>query len=187
MIRTMTLLCLFSTVASTACAVDPGETSAPDVELDGSELQDYGTSYGGWTQSVGGSVYACQGSVSHYLQRSSGDSTRSGGSCFITPTSTSCSSDSTCVSAALSTYGASAYGYCVGGSCYLRPGSDAEFCVKGQNRSSGSYLSNSFVYCGGGFVLGCMSKSSTLPFACAVQNPSDAMRFVAPVMYEPNG
>jgi hypothetical protein len=165
---------------SMACAAEPEVTeSVPESTLDRLEEQDIGGGYNGWTQGVfafseGSSIY-----VEHTLSRSSGDTTRGGGACFVVAApSVSCSDDSTCVSYATSAYGSSAYGYCYLGQCYSRPGSQADFCVMNPNRTAGTLSRTSY----GSFnpmdsyVVGCMTKTAGPNTACGGTNPGLYMR-----------
>jgi hypothetical protein len=190
---------LTSVVGSVACATEPATdvTDAPEAAIDSLDTADEGDSYNGWTQSVP-NFFACydwylfpqsdQFWFQHTFTRSSGDSTRGGGGCVVNQTGTSCSSDSTCLGLAQSTYGASAYGYCYSGLCYSRPGSQSDFCTLNPNRAPGtidkltwnrnSTLSNSY-------VLGCMTKTAGPNTACGGTDTSQYMRAVmAPVYWD---
>jgi hypothetical protein len=173
---------------------EPTDDDAPGVETDSVSEQDEGASYNGWTQAPGGHIttyiypwgdsYSEIDAIGGTFSRSSGDSTRGGGSCFVTRrASSSCSVDSTCTAAAQSQFGASAYGYCYQGMCWDRPGG-AELCSQNPNRSPGAF--NGAVYIAQhdwipsghdtSSVLGCMTKTAGPNTGCGGSNASLYMR-----------
>jgi hypothetical protein len=163
-----------------ACAAEPlHDREAPETTLESLDEADQGTSYNGWSQSVYASYNWCMsvGSFDHTLSRSSGDSTRGGGGCAVEwQSGSSCSADSTCVASAQSMYGASAYGYCYSGQCYLRPGSQATYCSLNANRSPGTVTG--LVLGSAQHVVGCMTKTAGPNTACGGTNTSLYMRSV---------
>jgi hypothetical protein len=177
---------LLAGIGVTACAAEPTneqEENAPEAVLDAADSQDEGTEYNGWSQSMFFTVQICVsgGGAAHTLTRSYGDATRGGGACYVERTTTSCSSDSTCLGVATAQYGGSAYGYCYQGTCYSRPGSQASWCANNPNRAPGHvyppYQTN---FSGTGALLGCMTKTAGPNTACGGTNTSLYMRSVAP-------
>jgi hypothetical protein len=163
------------------CAADPASnTEAPSVATDTTDVADEGDSYAGWSQTPYLYIPMCGGQayIMHTLTRSSGDSTRGGGGCAVVATGASCSSDSTCLSAAQASYGSAAYGYCYAGACYSRPGSQSDYCALNPNRGSG----NIWKYPPGSawtdFALGCMTKTAGPNTACGGTDASQYMRSV---------
>jgi hypothetical protein len=161
------------------------DQEAPTAEVDALAESDEGVAYNGWTQSIAGSVDPCIGIASYWqtFTRASGDATRGGGTCFVhKKPGTSCSSDTTCTTAAQAQYGASAWGYCYSGVCYSRPGSQSSFCALSPNRAPGTvgnvYLSATTTF--QEHVLGCMTKTAGPNTACGGTNASLYMRTVGP-------
>jgi hypothetical protein len=156
----------------------------PTVETDDLDLRDQGTSYNGWTQSISGSTffYSAYGdwsfTANHTMTRTSGDATRGGGACAVYLSGTSCTNDTPCVTAAQSQFGSTAYGYCYSGTCYLRPGSQANYCALNPNRGPGT-LTKNLTNQTGAIVhgaIGCMTKTAGLNAACGGTDSSLYMR-----------
>jgi hypothetical protein len=171
-----------------ACSPETSaEEIAPSALLDELSDLDQGTSYNGWTQSVTATYYAMCGTTwgRHRLTRSSGDATRGGGTCLtVRKASTTCSSDSTCVTAARAEYGPSAYGYCYSGICYSRPGG-ADNCVTSANRSSGTL--DVIIDGANGvnrYFVGCMTKTAGPNPACGSTDSSSYMRTMSAVVID---
>jgi hypothetical protein len=183
------LVAVASVIGLTACAAERRDEGAAPVVSEAEVAitpADEGTSYNGWWQDARLYWPTCNepywAEMTHWVHRDYGDSTRGGGACYVQATSTGCSSDSTCVSLAQSTFGGSAYGYCYQGACYSRPGSQSTFCVMNPNRTDayglGTYLPKSSMY--GAFwldfALGCMTKTAGPNTACGGTNSSLYMR-----------
>jgi hypothetical protein len=173
-------------VATTACSSEPAFEESPELATAANiEAQDEGWSYNGWEQLPAG-WYGGDGNVYtwNYFVRSYGDSTRGGGSCVVYHRDgSSCSSDATCLSAAQAQFGASAWGYCSGGACWSRPGSQAAYCSLGPNRTPGQYhnpAASEYAPAShtGPAVLGCMTKTAGPNTACGGTNTSLYMRTV---------
>lgn len=176
-------------VASTACsAATVADDEAPAVSDTPIDPKDEGNSYDGWTQEPMAAYDGCSGtySISHWLTRGWGDATRAGGACWTYPSSSSCSSDTTCTAEARSVYGSSAFGYCYAGSCYARPGAPSTYCVTGSNRDPGVLQRFDIPGPGiNGYAVGCMSKAAGPNSACGGTNSSLYMRYVTTPYYYP--
>jgi hypothetical protein len=167
-------------IAATACTAEETATTgnAPEVAVDGLDESDFGDSYNGWTQYLSYSADLCRiqpDVMAHGLGRDYGDNTRGGGACAVRGGASGCSDDSPCIAEAQAWYGPSAYGYCYANSCYLRPGSQVDWCVMSPNRGAGSVLSLSF----GSIAydaIGCMTKNAGPNTACGGTNASLYMR-----------
>jgi hypothetical protein len=168
------------------CAAEPPVSDAPEVETLGASEQTEGYSYNGWHQFPTAWFdygYTTVNVASHF-SRDFGDATRGGGVCLVySRTSSSCSVDSDCVPAAVSQFGAGAYGYCYSGRCYDRPGSQASYCNVNPNRSPGAisgWLTPPVAYPNHGdpAALGCMTKSAGPNTGCGGTNTELYMRYV---------
>jgi hypothetical protein len=185
------VLCAFTIgLGVSACATETASDGeeAPAADLDAVDPADQGESYNGWTQYAFGNYctdlfnYARFG---HYLVRSSGDTTRGGGGCYVKWTGVGCGSDDPCIANAQAQYGSGAWGYCYSGTCYSRPGVQSIYCALGPNRSDGSMLM------GGGqesmnansAVVGCMTKTAGPNTACGGTNASLYMRTLTTSWY----
>jgi hypothetical protein len=183
-------------LTASACANEVHEddtSTAPTASLDTLEDQDQGTSYNGWAQISQLMLDYCWPSemtLWHELKRTSGDASRGGGGCYVRRTTTSCSSDSTCTSMAQAQYGASAYGYCYSGTCYNRPGSQANLCSMAPQRvpnvGTSHVLWRSVAVAppvdGNDFMVGCMTKTAGPNTACGGTNSSLYMRSMDPML-----
>jgi hypothetical protein len=171
---------------------------SPEVDTDGLESQDFGTSWNGWDMTVGASVIN-GGSVYYFVAqtltfgRSFGDATRGGGICTVLQKSgSSCTNDAAgdtaCTTGAVAQFGAGAYGYCYNSVCYHRPGTAAAYCSQNPNRAPGSWTnviatpSTPIVagYSAVPLTIGCMTKTAGPNPACGGTNQSLYMRTVQP-------
>jgi hypothetical protein len=185
---------LAAALCATACTAERADENAdaPSIASETLDERDEGTTYNGWSQYAFGQweLYSSVFYVASWLNRSSGDATRGGGTCFVRRTGTGCSSDATCTSLAQSTYGASAYGYCYSGVCYNRPGSQASYCALNPNRAPGFIQvdppRSAVATDGNDYALGCMTKTAGPNTACGGTNGSLYMRMVDPVLIVTN-
>jgi hypothetical protein len=176
-------LCAAAALMSVACAEKPvDEAEAPEVALEDVDMQDMGTSWNGWSQGAWVEIGFCSGinRITSDFARYSGDSTRGGGVCLVQQWGTACTNDSDCTAYGQSMLGPSVYGYCVSGSCNVRPGSQADWCTLNPNRGPGMLHK----YVGGGVsnygVVGCMTKTAGPNTACGGTNQSLYMRVFNP-------
>ena len=172
--------------------IDPDELTLPGcIEggmADAVDVADYGYSWNGWSQFPTGTWYTETNSYvgEHVLTRTSGDATRGGGGCFtISATVANCTegSDTSCTQEAIAKYGTSAYGYCSGGWCYYRPGSQSTYCAVNPNRAPGTLtFSGSYPKIGlephRTHALGCMTKTAGPNTACGGTDASQYVRVV---------
>jgi hypothetical protein len=180
-------------VGALACSNGPLFESAPAFDTDATlDALDEGHIYNGWNQypdlyyqkNCSSQAIISNGSMSHVLDRFEGDATRGGGACHVVKQhGSSCSTDSDCA------VSAPQYGYCYSGTCYVRPGSQADECVMGPNRGAGSVGKTVGSYGGYAwqdfnYVLGCMTKTAGPNTACGGTNGSLYMRAVWPANYE---
>lgn len=198
--RASSIACIaLATLGVAGCAATSNE-EAPDVTLDSAEALDEGTYWDGWTQTPYAYVEpnASTFTIQHTLQRSWGDATRGGGSCYVFHAAgSSCVAgasiaDTQCAQEAKAIYGSNAYGYCYQNSCWYRPSGPTTSCILVSNRSPGPIsrtISRNNGNYGNEYVLGCMSK---MPFngapnevpGCAQTNTlALALRTVVPVEY----
>jgi hypothetical protein len=187
--RFAALVALFGLAGGAGCSSEPvaSEGSAPTIDEAALAVQDEATDYDGWAMYPLLSENCIDGTNGVHLnvQRTSGDSTRGGGSCFARSTGASCSSDTTCTSAAQAAYGSLAYGYCFQGSCYSRPGDANVYCARSPNiTTSGGYggvygvlPSSSVQYDGFDVSLGCLTKTAGPNTACGGTNGSLYIRW----------
>jgi hypothetical protein len=187
-------LALVSGVTSVACSAAPtSEGDTPSVSLDSAAGQDEGASYNGWSQYAFGNwdYHDYTFIVGSILGRDYGDATRGGGACFVRrKPGTSCSSDSTCLTAAQAEYGGSAWGYCYSGTCYSRPGAQASNCALNPNRAPGIISASpswsSAYNDGNDFVVGCMTKTGGPNTACGGVETSLYMRTMGDIYFDYN-
>jgi hypothetical protein len=178
-------------LAVSACAGSSNEGVAPEVDSEGLDGQDNGATWNGWTQTPLWRIDLPNDNmeIRHTFTRSSGDATRGGGMCMVTlsgsanfqaPTTCTDGSatqgDSLCTTAARNVWGSQAYGYCYGGYCYDRMGSQATDCLLGSNRSPGTvvdYRPGAYTM-GDQYALGCMTKTAGPNTACGCTFPTTA-------------
>jgi hypothetical protein len=188
-----------ATTLMLGCSASPEPTNddAPVVETDSVSAQDEGASYNGWSQAPIGHIttyvypwgdsYAEIDSFGGTFSRSYGDSTRGGGSCFVTRrASSSCSVDSTCTASAVAEFGAGAYGYCYQGTCWDRPGGAGDYCTQNPNRSPGAFSVWTYMPQSGWIpvghdtigIVGCMTKTAGPNTGCGSTNTTLSMRTI---------
>jgi hypothetical protein len=177
-----------------ATSTENASEEAPIAEMDGVDEQDEGASYNGWSHSPSGTYdqFGFFYTYGNFTKSSGTDATRGGGVCLVyRRSSSSCSSDSTCLADAQSQFGASAYGYCYGGGCYTRPGSQAAYCGVNSSRSPGAFEGPTGVV--GSYAnhsstpsaLGCMTKTAGPNTACGGTDTSLYMRRIQALNYVP--